>query len=411
MVRIYGTMGPSCEADEVLKNMLINGMNGIRMNLSHASPDECRKRAEKYRKVCEELQVPCEIVLDLKGPETRIGWLKKQLHLFSGDTFVLKSKTGRETLPVISVPPAIVNNVNVGDRLLMHDGIVCAEVAEELEPEYVEKAAERKENAADPETERADAGPEHVKASECSSNDAGAGKEDPEDRVHCLDDWTGGNTCISGSEDPAYEIRKRFLCRIIYGGIISSQQSVQIMGREIDGPILSRLDLEALDLAPELGITGVMLSFVRSGADVREVRAALAERNLQVKVFSKIETLSGMEHLNEIMEQSDVIIIARGDLGNAMPIWKLPGAQKRIAGVCRKAGKPFMVATQMLQSMTGKAVPTRAEVLDIYNAVMDGADYVMVTGETAVGKYPVEVMGILSRTVREAEQDLMSGIQ
>lgn len=125
-----------------------------------------------------------------------------------------------------------------------------------------------------------------------------------------------------------------------------------------------------------------------------------------IRLFAKIENQTGLERLPEFLETADEIVIARGDLGNAMPLWELPAAQKRIEAQCRKAGKPFMVVTQMLASMEQNPVPTRAEVSDIFNAVADGAAAVMVTGETAVGKWPVEVIRYLSNTVQAAERFL-----
>ena len=123
-----------------------------------------------------------------------------------------------------------------------------------------------------------------------------------------------------------------------------------------------------------------------------------------IALFAKIENMDGVEHLDELLPHCEEIVIARGDLGNAMPLWELPAVQKRISAKCREAGKNFMVVTQMLWSMEKAPVPTRAEVSDIFNAVYDGCASVMVTGETAVGKYPVEVIKYLSNTAKEAEK-------
>ena len=122
----------------------------------------------------------------------------------------------------------------------------------------------------------------------------------------------------------------------------------------------------------------------------------------QIRIFAKIESLAGVQALPEFLSLVDEVVIARGDLGNAMPLWELPRCQKQLSAVCRSAGVPFMVVTQMLDSMCSRAVPTRAEVSDIYNAVADGASSVMLTGETAAGQYPVEAMEYLVRTARTA---------
>ena len=137
--------------------------------------------------------------------------------------------------------------------------------------------------------------------------------------------------------------------------------------------------------------------------DIRTLRRALEQAGAgQIRIFAKIESLAGVQALPEFLPLVDEVVIARGDLGNAMPLWELPRCQKQLSAVCRTAGVPFMVVTQMLDSMCSRAVPTRAEVSDIYNAVADGASSVMLTGETAAGQYPVEAMEYLVRTARTA---------
>ena len=150
-------------------------------------------------------------------------------------------------------------------------------------------------------------------------------------------------------------------------------------------------------------VAEVMLPFVRGAEDIRTLRRALEQAGAgQIRIFAKIESLAGVQALPEFLPLVDEVVIARGDLGNAMPLWELPRCQKQLSAVCRTAGVPFMVVTQMLDSMCSRAVPTRAEVSDIYNAVADGASSVMLTGETAAGQYPVEAMEYLVRTARTA---------
>ena len=147
-----------------------------------------------------------------------------------------------------------------------------------------------------------------------------------------------------------------------------------------------------------------MLPFVRNQEDLKNLKQALINEDAgDIRIFAKIENQQGMEHLGELLPHCDEIVIARGDLGNAMPLAKLPCAQEEIADQCRKHGRAFMVVTQMLASMEHRAVPTRAEVSDIFRAVQQGAASVMLTGETAAGEYPLEAMEVLVDTVREAE--------
>ena len=193
--------------------------------------------------------------------------------------------------------------------------------------------------------------------------------------------------------------------KVIRGGVLKSRKSIALPGSKIHPPTMTAEDLQNIADAKAFGVTGVMQPFVRDAEDLKAVRAALdAAGGEDIALFAKIENMDGVEHLEELLPWSDEIVIARGDLGNAMPLWELPAVQKRISEKCRKAGKNFMVVTQMLYSMEKSPVPTRAEVSDIFNAVCDGCSSVMVTGETAVGKYPVEVIKYLANTAKEAEK-------
>ena len=191
---------------------------------------------------------------------------------------------------------------------------------------------------------------------------------------------------------------------MIRGGLLESRKSVALPGLEIQTPAMTEADRAQIRRAKGFGVTAVMQPFVRSGEDLREVRRALNEAGCgDVLLYAKIENMAGIQNLEELIPCCDEIVIARGDLGNAMEVWELPAVQKHIASRCRAAGRDFMVVTQMLDSMSHRPVPTRAEVSDIFNAVLDGASSVMVTGETAAGEYPAAAIRYLSRTVREAE--------
>ena len=193
------------------------------------------------------------------------------------------------------------------------------------------------------------------------------------------------------------------VCTVVRGGVLQSRKSLAAPGADIQMPTLTAEDKENLAIAANCGVTGVMLPFVRGAEDIRSLRQALAEAGApQLKILAKIENLAGVQALPEFLPLVDEVVIARGDLGNAMPLWELPRCQKQLSAACRAAGVPFMVVTQMLDSMHTRAVPTRAEVSDIYNAVLDGASSLMLTGETAAGQYPVQAMEYLVRTARTA---------
>ena len=192
---------------------------------------------------------------------------------------------------------------------------------------------------------------------------------------------------------------------VLRGGILQEKKSLKVVDKQIPGPVLTEQDRENIRMAKDYGVTALMQPFVTKGTQLSEVKSVLWEHEMtDIRIFAKIENREGMRQMREIMPDADMIVIARGDLGNDMPLWELPAAQKKISDICKEASKPFLVVTQLLASMVQHPYPTRAEVSDIYHAVADGAGAVMVTNETAVGKYPVEVIRYLKKTVQEAEK-------
>lgn len=319
-VKIYGTLGPASKDREILRQMLCEGMDGMRLNLSHSTLEASSDLLEAYRSAAEACGARPELLIDLMGPELRIGALDAPLSLHSGDVL------DADALPFPEEVQSALKNGSPGQEILLDDGKILL-----------------------------------------VSEDAGR-------------------------------------LRTVRGGVLESKKSVALKGVAIRTPALTEADRKNLRLAGSFGVTGVMQPFVRGREDLLEVRAALKEAGCEnVRLFAKIENTDGIAHLSEIIPFCDEIVIARGDLGNAVPLWELPAAQKRIAAVCRTAGRDFTVVTQMLDSMIRRPVPTRAEVSDIFNAVLDGASSVMLTGETATGDFPVAAIRYLVKTVREAE--------
>ncbi len=196
------------------------------------------------------------------------------------------------------------------------------------------------------------------------------------------------------------------VCRCIRGGRLEVRKSVTLPGVEIPRPAVSPADHADLACARDHGVTAVMQPFVRSREDLLQVRAALAQHGLShLAVFAKVEDAEGLATISEWMDLCDVVTIARGDLGSNLPLFDLPRAQKQLAAACRAAGKDFLVVTHLLQSMIHAPVPTRAEVTDIYNACLDGAACLMLTGETAQGEYGVEAVRVLLEMARRGEKD------
>lgn len=324
-VMIYGTLGPACRDPRILREMIMEGMDGIRLNLSHTGLAEASELIEAYRSAARSCGVKPELLVDLQGPELRIGKLESPICLNAD------ARIAPDRIPFPPEVQRILPTLCREQDILLDDGKLLLRV------------------------------------------------EAP----------------VPGQDR---------LLRVIRGGLLESRKSVALPGISIDTPALTEFDRAQIRDAGAYGVTGVMQPFVRSKEDLIAVRSALDASGCgAIRLFAKIENLAGVSGLKELIPYCDEIVIARGDLGNAMELWELPACQKRIAALCCGAGRDFMVVTQMLDSMTHRPVPTRAEVSDIFNAVLDGAASVMVTGETAAGDYPVLTIRYLVRTVREAE--------
>lgn len=327
-VRIYGTLGPGCSDPEMLKKMFEEGMDGIRLNMSHTTLEGSADMIRTFFDAADACGLRPEFMIDMQGPELRTGRLSEPLLLKEGDLI------GMDEIPFPQEVEAVISSGS-GQEILLDDGKIL------------------------------------LKAEGSGSNH---GEIQPE-------------------------------LRVVRGGVLESCKSIAVPGCSIDTQALTASDMENISAAKKYGVTAVMQPFVRSKEDLIEVREALDQAGCSdIRLLAKIENMSGIDKIEELIPCCDEIVIARGDLGNAMDLWELPAAQKRIAACCRNAGRDFMVVTQMLDSMTHRQVPTRAEVSDIFNAVLDGAASVMVTGETAAGEYPDIVIRYMAKTVREAEK-------
>ena len=199
-------------------------------------------------------------------------------------------------------------------------------------------------------------------------------------------------------------------CTVVYGGEVSSRKAVNVPGKDIGLSAPTDKDVEDIKFAAEKGYDFVSLSFVKKASDVEEVREILNEHDSEMHIISKIEHKKAVENFDEILEASDAIMVARGDLGVELPPAELPMMQKNMIEKCNKAGKPVITATQMLESMTENPTATRAEISDVANAVLDGSDAVMLSGETAIGEYPVKTVKFMANVVEEAEASMKGNI-
>ena len=339
-IELFGTLGPSCSEVSVLKEMIEEGMTGMRLNLSHSSLTQAAGLIRSYHEAAALCGVSPELLIDLQGPELRIGALQEPVELPDGAVFWLAEDCFENSgydLPLVPAAKHILRAMKAGDRVLFDDGAIEAEVI--LAPD------------------------------------------------------------VSGATPLRAQLR------VVRGGVLKSRKSLKIVDRSVDGPVLTPQDIQNLKLVREYGVTSVMLPFVRSGRDLRTLRAAMEELGCgDLRIFAKIENREGVAHIEDIIPEADMVVIARGDLGNDVPLWELPGVQRDLGEACKAAGKPFLVVTQLLYSMTERPVPTRAEMSDIFYAVTGGASALMLTNETAAGKYPAAAMRYLRLAAEAAKR-------
>ena len=232
----------------------------------------------------------------------------------------------------------------------------------------------------------------------------------PIDYPHLAEEAKAGHPVLLADGAFALEVEavdgRGVRCRVVKGGELKSRKGVNFPGLPLRLPSLTEKDLRDLDFGLALEVDWIALSFVRSGEDVRALKARLREKGVEKPVIAKIEKPQAVERLEEILAEADGLMVARGDLGVEMRPEGVPMVQKRIIELCNRAGKPVITATQMLESMIQSPRPTRAEASDVANALVDGTDAVMLSGETSVGAYPVEAVDMMARIAREVESQV-----
>lgn len=333
--KIVCTLGPAVDDENILRQMILEGMNIARFNMSHGNHEEHGARLAMLKRLREDLKVPVAALLDTKGPEIRLGdFEQKQVVLKQGQLFTLTTSEilGNKESAYITYA-GLPYDVTPGNRILIDDGLV------EMEVESV------------------------------------VGEE-----IRCLVKNTG---------------------------VISARKGVNVPGVSLSLPFINEKDYNDLRFAVEQGFDFVAASFTRTVEDMREIKHILKELGGEkIKVIAKIENSQGVENLDEILSLADGVMVARGDMGVEIPLEEVPVIQKEIIGKVYGAGKQVITATQMLDSMMQYPRPTRAEANDVANAVYDGTSAIMLSGETASGKYPLECIRTMVRIAGRTEQDI-----
>ncbi|MBP1972445.1 pyruvate kinase [Cohnella thailandensis] len=330
--KIICTMGPACESVDTLKQMIEAGMNCARLNMAHGELSDHSDRMNRVRQAAKETGAIVPILMDIKGPEVRIGKLKEASYLLeAGNLLTLTTELiqgDSETIYVnYSELPLV---VKPGNTILIDDGLI------ELTVES-----------------------------------------------------TTATTVV---------------CRIVSGGVIKPNKGVNLPGIRTTLPGVTERDVKHIAFGVEQGVDIIAASFVRKAEDVLQIRQLLKDHGAEhIQIISKIENEEGVTNLDAIIEASDGIMVARGDLGVEIPVEEVPMIQREMIEKCNLAGKTVIVATHMLDSMQYNPRPTRAEVSDTANAVLQGSDVIMLSGESAAGKYPVQSVATMASIALRAE--------
>lgn len=333
--KIVCTLGPSTENEDVLKQMMIEGMNVARCNFSHGTYDDHKRRMDMVKKLRKEVGEPVAILLDTKGPEVRVRNFKEgKVALEEGQLFTLTADDVEGTKDIVSVTyNRLYEDLEVGMRVLIDDGLI------EMKVEKVDK--------------------------------------------------------------------NNIVCRVINGGIVSNHKGVNVPEVDLSMPYISDKDREDILFGIEQDVDFIAASFVQKKEDILQLRKLLEKNGGEdIRIISKIENAQGVANIDDIIEVSDGIMVARGDMGVEIPYEEVPVIQKKIIKKVYRAGKQVITATQMLESMIKNPRPTRAETTDIANAVYDGTSAIMLSGETAAGAYPVEAVKTMVRIAERTEQDV-----
>ena len=333
--KIVSTLGPASSNAEMIRTLILEGVDVFRINMAHGSREEHQSVFDRVREVSESVGRPVGILVDLAGPKIRLGELfsdPKVCAVGEEIRFVKRMESQNASEFSTNYEP-LIEEISVGDNVMLADGTVALEVLRFEENEAI--------------------------------------------------------------------------CKVTEGGTVRSRQGVNLPGVSLSVPAMTIKDHDNAHWAARAGADFISLSFVRTPLEIVELKQIVREHASSAMVIAKIEKREALQRLDEIVLAADGVMVARGDLGVEIDVAETPMAQKLIIRKCQEYSKPVIVATQMLDSMHKSSRPTRAEASDVANAILDGADACMLSGETAIGDYPVESVVMMNRIMLNTESSLV----
>ncbi|MHB1253666.1 MAG: pyruvate kinase [Candidatus Humimicrobiaceae bacterium] len=341
--KVICTIGPSSKSAKILEKLILGGMDIARINTSHSAQEEIREIISTIRDISAHHNKNTAILLDLQGPKIRVGRLNKDIEL----------KAGKKVIFTIADKNNIIENFS--DKNIEIINIDYENFLDDIK----------------------------------------------EENTIFLDDGLLECKILKIYKSKGYAEAK-----VIMGGILKSHKGINLPGVSISIDSVTKKDLEFLDFGITIKVDFIAQSFVRQAEDVRQIMEIIKNKNSHIMVIAKIEKHEAVTNFNSILRQADAIMIARGDLGVEIKQEDLPYIQKSIIKKANLAGKPVITATQMLDSMIRNPRPTRAEVSDVANAIIDGSDAIMLSGETAAGKFPLEAFEMMLKIINKTENTL-----
>jgi len=361
LAKIVATIGPASESPEMVRRLITAGVRVFRFNFSHGLPEDHENRLAVVRAAADELDMPVAVLGDLPGPKIRVGKVADPgIELATGDEVLIdpgapasRAASGGGPTILSCTLAQLATDVEPGHKVLINDGAI---------------------------------------------------------RLLALER-------VAGATGAALS------CRVIVGGLVTSGKGINLPMSNLNVPAMTERDWRWAEWAVNKGVDFLALSFVRSADEILRLKDYLASvcsvrkevdasgAPASIPVIAKMEKPQAVEAMESICEAADGIMVARGDLGVEIDLAMVPVVQKRLIACADSWGKPCIVATQMLETMTTSAIPTRAEASDVANAIFDGADAVMLSGETAIGKHPTLVVETMRRIIMAAEERMAEGIQ